>query len=386
MLIAQGANAESLTHLDSDILISSKGELVAERKSLSARTADYLKEFGTYFTTDRLTSVPKKVADYSYSKFEALEVGRLAVETTSWLSAGAQLRISLATHLDSGMQWMGDYIRPIHESQNKVWLIETGTRLKNSRQLINAGLVYRQMTQDSRQLGANLFIDKDMTRGHTRASLGIETIEQARRFSVNYYFPLNSWSESDEAFLQARPDKIKRYQFMERVVSQVDLSIEDKLTFYPNVVGKLTYSRSFGNSVDLSGKENEFLSSPQSFDMSLAWMPLPAVSFSAGQRFKKGTNDARLLIEFTFNLTQSIASQFKSGFDRGSNAQFARTKRYAFTNRNAEITLEYESRNKASVKTGVQPVTTSKVVVDSGSSVKVIGKVTEPVYPDYKQM
>ena len=287
----------------------------------------------------------------------------------------------MSTHLASGIQWSGDYIRSVYETDERTVLVEAGTRLKNSRSLVDAGLIYREVVSDNRMYGAHLFIDKDMTRGHLRGSVGVEAVTPQRRLNANYYLPLSGWKDSDDTLTLGDEYDATKYTFQERAAAGVDLSLEEVFVSYPGLTGKVTYSRWFGDHVDMLGQESEFLAAPQALDVSMAWNPLQALKFSVGNTFKQGNSDLRVLSELTFDLSRTIDEQLKPGsVHRGVN-QITRAQRHQFANRNPEMVLEYRAvKNPGPTRVAVMSVNGfRRQEVDTNEHVRVVARVINPI-------
>ena len=342
--------------------------------------AESLKTAGDFLNKNSLDKVSDKLVEHSKNKVESYASNELTSVITGWLGQYGRVRGSINASLDGGVKWTGDYIQPIYETEDMSWLVEAGTRLKNKRALFDIGLIYRHVVTDDSMLGLNLFFDQDLTRGHTRVSFGAEAVSPGRRLNANYYMPVSSWQDSDESVTLNNLYDLDKYSIKERVASGFDFSLEETLSSFPSVSGKITYARWFGDHVDVLGQQTEFLASPQTLDLSLGWNPLQALKFSAGQTFKPGKNDTRFLAEMTFDLSRPLAAQLLSSNDGVLASSITKTERHQFVNRNTDLVLEYQavkipgSSNVISTSAGGY----DKREATTDEQVKVVAKVLNP--------
>lgn len=121
-------------------------------------------------------------------------------------------------------------------------------------------------------LGANIFLDYDLSRDHARAGFGGEYWRDFLKLSANAYVGLTGWKTS--------PD-VEDYE--ERPASGWDLRAEGYLPSYPQLGAKMVYEQYYGNEVGLFGKD-ERQKNPHALTAGVSWTPVPLLKLSAEQR------------------------------------------------------------------------------------------------------
>ena len=278
--------------------------------------------------------------------------------------------------------WRSDYSRPVYEHKRHSVLCELGARSADNRPLADVGLVYRHVLSADDVVGLNLFVDQDLHRGHTGASLGVEAMGSGWQISSNYYVPFSRWKKSTQLPWPPLFTDSENFQLRERLVrKRYDVSLEAFLPGYRPLSVRARYARSFGEQIDGSGWQQYTAVSPVRFEGWLNWRPLQLVKLSVGQLLKTGfPREPRMLLELGFNLDQSLIDQLRS---RSGNTKAGAPSRTGilrqFVDRNADMTLQYRAFAKPSHGIGSLDVHTTAYEEESqsqaGHKVTVVARV-----------
>lgn len=93
-------------------------------------------------------------------------------------------------------------------------------------------------------LGANTFLDYDLSRDHARLGLGGEYWRDFLKLGVNTYHRLTNWKNS-----------LDLEDYEERPANGWDVRTQYWLPALPQLGGKLTYEQYYGDEVALFGKD-----------------------------------------------------------------------------------------------------------------------------------
>lgn len=180
-------------------------------------------------------------------------------------------------------------------------------------------------------LGANIFLDYDLSRDHARAGFGGEYWRDFLKLSANAYVGLTGWKTSQD---------VEDYE--ERPASGWDLRAEGYLPSYPQLGAKMVYEQYYGNEVGLFGKD-ERQKNPHALTAGVSWTPVPLLKLSAEQRAgKAGEHDTRFGAEASYRIGDSLRSQLDP--DAVGALRSLAGSRYDLTDRNNDIILEYRKQ------------------------------------------
>lgn len=240
----------------------------------------------------------------------------------------ARVKVNLSSaHLD-GSEF--DFLLPLYETQNNLFFTQTGIRRIDDRTMANLGMGYRFWPSEERMLGANLFYDYDISRKHERLGAGLEYAQDFFRLSTNGYFRLSGW--------QVSPDF---EDYHERVANGFDIRSEAWLPAYPQLGGKLGYTRFYGDQVGIFGP-GDLQKNPELLTIGLNYTPVPLAGISVQKTVNtRGSHDE---FSVALNLSWQFGLPLKVQLDP-ERVRFNRTlagSRYDLVDRNNVIVLEYK--------------------------------------------
>ena len=187
-------------------------------------------------------------------------------------------------------------------------------------------------------VGFNMVVDKDLSRGHVRGSLGVEYMHDNLKLISNIYKHLTSWKDS--------PDFEKGY-VEERPASGWDLFVEYWLKAKLAIKAGVTHW--IGKDVSPFGDTDEktLENDPYIYEVGLKYNPVPAITLEAKhQHTNHGNNNSYVGINFNIPLGDNFS--FENAFNpdainkaSGSNIM---TSRSMFIERDYTMPLRYRSK------------------------------------------
>ncbi|WJW96584.1 inverse autotransporter beta domain-containing protein [Enterobacter pseudoroggenkampii] len=248
----------------------------------------------------------------------------------TWLSqyGTTNLRLHAGPRLSAeGSEF--DFLMPVHETGDKLLFSQTGIRRVDHRTMLNAGLG-RRLWSERNMTGYNLFFDRDLSHRHSRLGAGIELARNDVRLSVNAYLPLSHWKTS-----QTMED------YVERPARGFDLRGEAWLAALPQLGGRLTYARYYGEEVAISDYHKRF-KNPSVIDASLLYSPVPLIILETGQRTLPGNGRRETLagIRLHYFPGTPLKQQLKPDAVRQQHQLSG--SRHDLVDRNNQIVLEYQ--------------------------------------------
>ena len=208
------------------------------------------------------------------------------------------------------------YMLPIYDSHKYLVFNQLGYNFAlNEENFLNIGVAFRSFYTNV--LGANLFLDYDLTSGHSRASFGIEAATDLFRLSSNYYMPISSWKPTG---LYDRGG----YEFLSRPSHGFDFSLEGFLPYERTLSGEISLTRWFGATPihwnNASIAEVESLKKNASIlNASLSWKPIPLIGASIG--YTHSLTSTTPQISAKLNLNWNLDEPFVHAFSRGASLQ-----------------------------------------------------------------
>ena len=186
--------------------------------------------------------------------------------------------------------------------------------------------------------GANLVIDRDLTRKHLRGSIGFEYMHNNIKIISNLYRRLSSWRDS--------PDFEKGY-VEERAASGWDLFVEYWIKSKLAIKAGLTHW--LGRDISPFGDTNEknLENSPYIYELGVKYTPVPAISLEmAHQRTTKSNSNT--YFGFNFNIPIGDNFSFSEAFNPDAlNKAIGNsilTSRSMFIERDYTMPLQYRSK------------------------------------------
>jgi len=187
-------------------------------------------------------------------------------------------------------------------------------------------------------LGFNAVVDKDLSRGHVRGSLGVEYMHDNLKLISNIYKNLTSWKDS--------PDFEKGY-VQERPASGWDLFVE--YWFKAKLALKAAVTHWIGRDISPFGDTDEknLENDPYIYEVGLKYNPVPAITLEAKhQHTNHGNNNSYVGINFNIPLGDNFS--FENAFNpdavnkaQGNNIM---TSRSMFIERDYTMPLQYRSK------------------------------------------
>ncbi|EFF0774895.1 inverse autotransporter beta domain-containing protein [Escherichia albertii] len=334
-------------------------------------------------------------SDYAEDMARGWVASSASAQASDWLSRWGTAQVSLGIDEDFSLKSSSvDFLHPWYETPNNLVFSQHTLHRTDDRTQTNHGIGWRYFASDWMS-GANLFIDHDLTRYHTRTGMGIEYWRDYLKLGGNAYLRLSNWRSAPELDndYEARP------------ANGWDLRAEGWLPVWPQLGGKLVFEQYYGDEVALFGKD-ERQSDPYSITAGLSYTPVPLISFSAEQRQgKQGENDTKIGMELTLQTGHSLQKQLDP--DEVAARRSLVGNRYDLVDRNNNIILEYRKKelirltltdplkgNPGEVKSLVSSLQTkyalkaygidAAILQSAGGEVAVSGKDIQVTIPPYR--
>lgn len=276
------------------------------------------------------------VADAAAGQLTGMAAGEASAQLNKWLqrygTARVQANIDQHGNLE-GSQF--DMLLPLYDAQSDMAFTQYGLRRIDKRTTANLGLGHRHFFNDW-MLGYNAFVDRDLTRAHTRAGLGLEYARDYLRLSTNGYMRLTGWKDS--------PD-LEDYR--ERPANGFDLRAEGWLPALPQLGGKLMYEQYFGDEVGLFGHDNR-QKDPHAVTAGLSYTPVPLLTVGVDRRQGTSGNGETL---FNLGVNYEIGTPWAKQIspDSVGSRRTLAGGRYDLVERNNQIVLEYQKKEVISL-------------------------------------
>ncbi|MCQ8956516.1 inverse autotransporter beta domain-containing protein [Escherichia albertii] len=334
-------------------------------------------------------------SDYAEDMARGWVASSASAQASDWLSRWGTAQVSLGIDEDFSLKSSSvDFLHPWYETPNNLVFSQHTLHRTDDRTQTNHGIGWRYFASDWMS-GANLFIDHDLTRYHTRTGMGIEYWRDYLKLGGNAYLRLSNWRSAPELDndYEARP------------ANGWDLRAEGWLPVWPQLGGKLVFEQYYGDEVALFGKD-ERQNDPYSITAGLSYTPVPLISFSAEQRQgKQGENDTKIGMELTLQTGHSLQKQLDP--DEVAARRSLVGSRYDLVDRNNNIILEYRKKelirltltdplkgNPGEVKSLVSSLQTkyalkaygidAAILQSAGGEVVVSGKDIQVTIPPYR--
>lgn len=280
-------------------------------------------------------------------KFKLRLLDEAPLKTDAFMEDDGHVKVSAGTETKWRQRWNIDYIKPLYKNQFHTLLYEAGMRTKNKFILANIGLIYRQIVQNDKILGLNLFLDRDFKKRVFRANIGVEAMLSWYRLSSNYYFPINYWKKSHQSlsFRFFKQDDVDNDQLLkEKIPMGIDVSIEGIVPSIPQLSIKVTGFHWFGHYTDITEHQKKTFNSPSAMDLSLKWQPLPLLNLSIGHTFRRGKDTNHLQASIIFNLEESLKEQLQAlPISYSETLYNSQQRQDAFVIRNPNVILKYKA-------------------------------------------
>lgn len=224
----------------------------------------------------------------------------------------------------------GSLLTPWYDTENTLIFSQAGVRGQDERTIGNVGIGAR-FFQDDWMWGGNTFIDRDISRSHTRGSLGAEIWSPNVRLATNLYHPLSNWKDSKDF-----------EDYLERPAKGFDVRAQGYLPSYPHLGASMVYEKYYGEEVALFGKDN-LQKDPHALTMGIDYTPVPMLTLKLSHKQgqdNKHDNKADLVLNY--QLGKSFGKQFDP--EEVVVARSIKGSRYDLVDRNYDIVLEYKEK------------------------------------------
>lgn len=277
-------------------------------------------------------------SDAAASMARGMATGAVGGEIQQWLSRFGTARVQLDTDKNFSLKNSQlDLLVPLYEQKDSLVFTQGSIHRADGRSQSNLGLGYRWFAGDW-MLGANTFLDYDLSRGHTRMGVGGEYWRDFLKLGINSYMRLSGWKDS--------PD-LADYQ--ERPANGWDIRAQAWVPSLPQLGGKLTYEQYYGEEVALFGVDSR-QKNPHAITAGVNYTPVPLITLGAEQRQgQSGKSDARLTVDMNYQLGVPWRAQVDPTAVAAMRSLAG--SRYDLVERNNNIVLEYRKKEVIRLKT-----------------------------------
>ncbi|AVZ00433.1 hypothetical protein DAI21_22715 (plasmid) [Lelliottia sp. WB101] len=199
-------------------------------------------------------------------------------------------------------QYSFDTLLPVSYHDSNLMFTQLGLRREDRRQLTNIGLGYR-FTHHNWLIGYNAFHDMAWDTHSHRYGVGVELWRDNLKFSMNGYKRASGWKDSH------RHDK-----YQERPADGWDLNIETWLQSYPQIGGRISYEKYYGENVALFSFDQR-KPDPDALTVGGTYTPVPAITTSVD--VKKGKYNSSAIntgLLFTYRMGVGWKEQFSPDY------------------------------------------------------------------------
>lgn len=255
-----------------------------------------------------------------------------------WFSRFGTARVHLNTDKNFSLKnSQFDLLVPLYDGGSSLFFTQGSFHRTDDRNQANIGAGMRWFNGEW-VLGGNTFLDRDLSRKHTRAGMGMEYWRDFLKLGANSYLRISDWKDSqDVTDYEARP------------ANGWDVRAQAWLPALPQLGGKLIYEQYYGNEVALFGKDNR-QSNPYAVTAGINYTPIPLLTFSAEQRQgRSDNNDTRFGIDMNFQLGTPWRKQVNP--EEVAAMRSLAGNRYDLVERNNNIVLEYRKKEVISLQT-----------------------------------
>ncbi|MFZ3183321.1 MAG: inverse autotransporter beta domain-containing protein, partial [Pseudomonas sp.] len=236
-----------------------------------------------------------------------------------------------------------DYLHPLLEGNDDILFGQIGVRTFDERTIGNLGIGYRRQLSPELMVGANAFVDQDITRSHTRGGVGVEAWTNDVRLAANAYAPLSGWKSSNQDSLNTDPEK---YDLYERPASGWDTRLEAALPGAPTLAATAKYFQWKGEGVDTFGDGN-LERNPKGYGVGMKWQPIPLLAFNAEHQKVQG-GDGQWQFGATLNWSFDADLESQLSASKATAIRPLEQARKDFVQREYNVVLDYKQKEKPS--------------------------------------
>ncbi|WP_160126118.1 inverse autotransporter beta domain-containing protein, partial [Serratia sp. Z4] len=280
----------------------------------------------------------KPNGDALAAQARGMATGAAGSEVQQWLSQFGTARVQLEADKNFSLKNSQlDLLVPLHEQQDRLTFAQGSLHRTDARTQANLGVGHRRFN-DGWMMGGNAFLDHDLSRSHSRMGVGLEYWRDYLKLDANGYLRLTNWKDS--------PD-LTDYQ--ERPANGWDVRAQAWLPSLPQLGGKLTYEKYYGNEVGLFGRDSR-QRNPGAVTAGVNYTPFPLLTLNTEHRQgQSGKSSARVGVEVRYQLGVPWRQQLDPG--AVASLRSLAGSRYDLVDRNNNIVLEYRKKEVVSLRT-----------------------------------
>ncbi|WP_176555180.1 inverse autotransporter beta domain-containing protein, partial [Serratia marcescens] len=280
----------------------------------------------------------KPNGDALAAQARGMATGAAGSEVQQWLSQFGTARVQLEADKNFSLKNSQlDLLVPLHEQQDRLTFAQGSLHRTDARTQANLGVGHRRFN-DGWMMGGNAFLDHDLSRSHSRMGVGLEYWRDYLKLDANGYLRLTNWKDS--------PD-LTDYQ--ERPANGWDVRAQAWLPSLPQLGGKLTYEKYYGNEVGLFGKDSR-QRNPGAVTAGVNYTPFPLLTLNTEHRQgQSGKSSARVGVEVRYQLGVPWRQQLDPG--AVASLRSLTGSRYDLVDRNNNIVLEYRKKEVINLRT-----------------------------------
>ena len=307
------------------------------------KVASTLSTLGESLSDSDIENRGQHISNQAINQASGMATSAASQGVEDFLNKKGTAKAGISARIESGdVDYSLDYLHPLLESQSGTLFTQGGIRTSNDRTIGNLGVGYREAVTEGMVLGANMFVDQDFSRGHTRGSIGGEAWVEAARLSANVYTPLSGWKNSKDDELNSDPEK---FILQERPAKGWDVNLEGPVPGVPQLAMTAGYFQWKGDKVDVQGSGNDTEKDPNGYSVGVKWQPVPLVGFSAEHTKVSGSDsDLNIGMNLTWSFDRSMKEQLDSA--KSFAVKPLAQARKELVQRNNEMVLEYREKNK----------------------------------------
>ncbi|MFJ7311479.1 ZirU family protein [Pseudomonas sp. NPDC098747] len=320
------------------------------------KIASTLSSLGQSLSDTEVEDRGQQLTDQAVNRVTGMATSSVGQAIEGVLNKKGTAKVGISASVESGqVDYSLDYLHPMLETETSTLFSQIGMRTSNEREIGNIGVGYRSAVNEGLMLGANMFLDQDFSRDHTRASVGVEAWAEAARLSANVYTPVSGWKDSEDHELITDPET---YILQERPAKGWDVNVEGPIPGVPQLAVTGEYFEWKGDKVDALGSRGELEKDPKGYSVGVKWQPMPLVGFVAEHSEVSGSDsDFSLGMDLTWNFDLSLQEQLDS--TNSFAVKPLDQARKELVTRNHEMVLEYREKSK------VAPIQPLEFAVDN---------------------
>ncbi|WP_145606473.1 inverse autotransporter beta domain-containing protein [Yersinia intermedia] len=316
------------------------GAGVGEQKTASVAQAVGAQDWNN-MTSDQMKN---QAESWAKNKVKAQVVDPLRQQAQELLGKFGKAQVNLAVD-DKGSLSKSSFslFTPWYENDSMVAFSQAGIHDQDGRMIGNLGAGVR-FDQGTWLVGANTFLDQDISRSHSRLGLGLEWWADNVKLATNYYHPLTGWKDSKDFD-----------DYLERPARGFDVRFQGYLPAYQQLGASAVYEQYYGDEVALFGKDN-LQKDPSAVTIGLDYTPFPLATLKVNHKIgKEGKNESQVELQVSYQLGTLLEKQLDP--DNVAAMRSLMGSRYDLVDRNYDIVLEYKDKASLALDLAAVPVT-----------------------------